>query len=1045
VDGGEEVQVEAVLMSTGSISISSSVNKAMPLVWSPATGYVAGKYAPKGKPTGVPAKTGEPAPTPLDLLKKKWAEADLPANFPHDLIKVGPKNAEGEYPVTYLSPTLKNMAGTPFADAEGKPKAPGWAYLSVGDVVDPNGDVIWSKGKGFQGIDVGGGAADLLKQLFPDPKPAPAPAPAPKTPVGKVSTQPTPPSASPLIKQLAGKLPDIEDLTFKGDGAYLGGAGKKSIFEDPKTGAKFIFKPAIPKSGSKTQVHRAHAQEAFAAIATQVRPDHIPIKTVKYKGKLGTLQPIIELDANQPHLKKGGTPEQLTPEQQMDVGTEHLLDWLMSQHDSHRGNLLKTKEGRILSADKEQGWKYFADDKLSIDYNPNKVHGEEEPFYNTFWRAFSEGKIDFNPKVLSDALGRIEKVPAEDMEKTVAAYAQSMFPGPSQAYERYAFTRKALARKATLRADFEEFITDLYSKREGKPGKFTFKDGWVVEGEEAGPQFVEVTDTAKNLATKTLGASALKAHKTDPDLLVVRVPNMEPIDKVLEFLKSVGVEPIGDPKFGSNYNMVFVKKSELEGKTFTKMVKVEKPPGEQFANYSGAPTYMTSVTAQEAAPANVEELSSVEKDPSGPLGKRFTLDGAAVEQQTAYVQRVILPGGDEAYRVHFKLRKPYWEKIIGGSTGKYIWNRGSYNKEKDAFVMNSNEAYSQTAKLWSYPNGDELAVMKSAAAFTFKGSVYATIRSTKKGGVRKRLTQMLESIGLDKKIMRAPTANEQKKYRLAQALWAESPQTHDKMDIEAASIEDLEKKLRTTGRKLSKEDIAALREAEVMSGRQCVILPGRHKQLMYGDDPTGKNPLFLFAFWQVSSAGNVPKILTSGGIGIHERVRMGIPGSSGESASTDISTGGGDNITVRVAVRGTKHNSLNSGNVTGAIKLIISPTILDRLDIHGAASSGSGDSFGCCNPDHHGHGGQYRSRPPLNKWFKKVPNISSAEMVIRRGVAPKDIVRIATGSEKVRKSVLQALVGAGIEKFNGVPIEDFVVIETNQQAVFDKYLKPLGF
>ncbi|MCV7061666.1 DUF3626 domain-containing protein [Mycolicibacterium vaccae] len=76
-----------------------------------------------------------------------------------------------------------------------------------------------------------------------------------------------------------------------------------------------------------------------------------------------------------------------------------VFDWLISNHDAHPGQFLRTRDGGIVGIDKDQAFRYFGRDILSWRFHPNGFYGEAEPVYNTMWRGFSQGRGDI---LLSD-------------------------------------------------------------------------------------------------------------------------------------------------------------------------------------------------------------------------------------------------------------------------------------------------------------------------------------------------------------------------------------------------------------------------------------------------------------------------------------------------------------------------------------------------------------------------------------------------------------------------------------------------------------------
>jgi len=885
------------------------------------------------------------------------------------------------------------------------------------------------------------------KETAPTEKPAP-----------KVPTEPQ----TPVFVTPQGKLPDPKTLKDLGGVGLLGAGPDKTVLQDPKTGQRYLFKPALPKGGAKVvQPYKAKSQEGFAAVAALVRPDaHVPVETVTHNGKLGTIQPMLDLDPNQPDLN-GVNPADLTDQQKLDVADEHLLDWLMSQHDSFASNFVITKEGRVVGIDKEQGWRYVNDpkypDRLATDYKPNsEIYGEQEPYYNKFWKAFAAGKMDFDPTQMAPALSRVEAMDPLVLEKALSEYADTVkrMQGPAKAYDRYAFMKQMLSRKNTLRYDFEKFITEQYEKRTGKKGVFTFKAGWKPEGVEEGPKYETISQSARDWALKEFGPKALKPHKDFPELILVRVQNDEPITKVQEFLSKMGVEPATtdpdgnplpmNPILGSNYNSVIVKVSDLE-KVVKRKVEIKKDPGQKYADHTGVPTYQAQVLAPPDAPGNVDGLATAHKEHLGPLGKDFTLDSDAVEQQTASVQRVIGQDGETYYRAHFKLRRPYWEPLVHtGKSGTFTWPLGAYEPDKDALVISSYQsgAHSEPARVFK-SGKDELYLITGETNWAFMGSVYVLIRSGE-GKVKAALTKLLKELGLDKKVLTDPTSEDIRLYNLTQALWYLSPKAHKELaDSGDLTLDAVTKRLK--GR-LTKEEMEGIRQVTGTVGRGSAMVPGLWRKLGGG---TPEKPVIRFVFWNVRTT-SVPKILRSAATGVHERVRMGLPGGAtghGASEEQDMATGGADTTTMRISTAQAGNVPISVvGNIHREVRIIIAPELLDRLDI----SLATGDAFGCQR--YSGYKSEYfRQRQGMSNAIKTFDgggastHKGNTEIQIRRGVPPNLIKRVCTTSEHHRKEVLANCEKVGITEHNKVPIEDFVVVEDNAGTIYNKYIKPLGY
>jgi hypothetical protein len=304
--------------------------------------------------------------------------------------------------------------------------------------------------------------------LFKFPKTGTAAAPKPASPVPGVLATPV--------------LPALASLTYAGPASGIGGASEKHWFKDA-SGKKWMVKLAADKNTKKPQPFKAAAAAMFAKVGLAVKSNTVPVGLTTYEGKPAAIQPWVEATGN----LASKVPAALTTQQKADVAAEHILDWMMSQHDSHGANLLILPDGRVTGIDKEQAFKFMlanpalpnTPDELSTDYHPNTM--ENPPYYNKFWAAFAEGKMDFDPTVMKSAIEAIEKIPDDAYAQELAGYAAQQ-PKLVDANLISAFYAQAIGRKQNIRPDFEKFITGLYEKRTKKKGKFTFAGGWVPEG-----------------------------------------------------------------------------------------------------------------------------------------------------------------------------------------------------------------------------------------------------------------------------------------------------------------------------------------------------------------------------------------------------------------------------------------------------------------------------------------------------------------------------------------------------------------------------------
>ena len=895
-----------------------------------------------------------------------------------------------------------------------------------------------------------------------------------KVPIPAITNYTAPAAGTPAVEL---PIPPPSELTLKGSGQFLGGAGQKQIYTD-SMGNEFLFKIASKKGSGKADPMRAFGQEAFSSIAKKIKPNHPEIKVAKLGGKVGALYPFL------PGAEKldlaGETPASLTDQERQDVAEEHVIDWMMSQHDSHTKNFLRTEDGRIIGIDKEQGFKYFGDDKLDIDYHPNAKYGENEPFYNTFWKDWSKGEFEFDPKKMAGAIDRAMGISGKEFEDALAPYAASRFPGDH--IRQSNFIRKAMNRKNTLKRDFEVFLTGLHAKKHGDVGSFTFAGGWVPESEKDKPyeQTVivtpekkipkkhtpAITHTATTMLSTLPGTSKTEpytpkgASSPDPSMLTVKTTASAAELQVL--LKNMGFGDV-KVKVGGNYKMAVVDKATWDAyskkvpaktepaKTIPAVTKKEMVyPNQDIASHSGQATYFPAMRASEPTDANVDMLKSITKDTKLKwMGTRITMDGPDVEQQVGRVYRKKDDQG-EYYEVHFKLREPAAKQVGTGTSSQFEFRSGQYDKKTDTQVDTPGSFNRKIdARRFSTEHGEAFFVPPAGgAAFAMQGSVYARIR-TGPENIHAGLASLLEEMqpGLSKRVLKEPTEEEREVVKLSAALKAVAPRVADQLDkdekdgtVERTS-EVLRQKLKG---KMTKADIDRLGQVEILDNHAGVVQPGRWRELGGTTDPSDPNVRFLM--WEVSTPDKVVNMFQGNGpASIHDRGLQGLSIGLGDGASvdTDIRTGAADNITMRVVTKSEDNHQLGQG--WGNIRLVFAPDELDRLDpfFH------HGDKYGCTNPDDYEYGAAFRGRKTLDADLKKqMKTQSKGELVIRRGIPTDKVVRISCNSEEGtagRKALIKQMKVAGMNEINGVPIEDFIVVAQTRGEMYEKYVKPAGY
>lgn len=297
-------------------------------------------------------------------------------------------------------------------------------------------------------------------------KPTPVPAPAQET-----SDKPAP------FKKKGAEFDAVDDAWSKrkSAGAFkfqekarVEGAHEKEFWIDDH-GDRWLFKPVAERDE-----FIAHGEESAYRIGRLIDPEAVEVRTIRLNGRMGSIQrwrTDLQADFDFRHT----LPENLTSDEVAQIQREHVLDWLVSNHDGHAKQFIRVKDGHVYGIDKGQAFKFLGKDNLSVDYHPNRACGEQEPYYNTVFRAAKDGKIRFDPAVTLQHIQEVEKVSDNDYLALLRPYAEGRFKGDQAGLKH--FYDQALERKHNLRRDFEGYYGDILGDK-----KFSFQQLGAATG-----------------------------------------------------------------------------------------------------------------------------------------------------------------------------------------------------------------------------------------------------------------------------------------------------------------------------------------------------------------------------------------------------------------------------------------------------------------------------------------------------------------------------------------------------------------------------------
>ena len=266
----------------------------------------------------------------------------------------------------------------------------------------------------------------------------------------------------------AGAGDDVAAAGWENTGLQLGTHGAQ-VWRDPSTGDSWLVKKA-PSFGPFLPDLDVAVNRIVAASGVEA-PETFRIEI---EGTAASAQYMYPGAQDAFPDKWRFDPGELSDEDLLTLQKHHAVDWLLSNHDSHPGQFIRTQDGQLVGIDKRQSYKYFGQDRLDWEFHPNDAYGEVEPIYNTLYRTMAQGgRVLLDPRIgeLGQYIRRLQGLDDEEFATMLRPYAQAAaraggltkswdHPGLSPQIltpnDVEGFLRAAIARKDDLAADMGE-------------------------------------------------------------------------------------------------------------------------------------------------------------------------------------------------------------------------------------------------------------------------------------------------------------------------------------------------------------------------------------------------------------------------------------------------------------------------------------------------------------------------------------------------------------------------------------------------------------
>ena len=410
-------------------------------------------------------------------------------------------------------------------------------------------------------------------------------------------------------------------------------------------------------------------------------------------------------------------------------------------------------------------------------------------------------------------------------------------------------------------------------------------------------------------------------------------------------------------------------------------------------------------------------FADLSKVPTTQEGIPISSDRSSVEGLVLRARRMNIDGS-EFYEVSGKLTQGTWERTLKtikptSATEALEFEEAS---KTSAFFSSGGLSIGVNTKCQAVHDGEktlQVYTHEGGNYYSWQGFFRARVPVTADGGFDAReMKGLLKTAGLDD-LTATPTAEAEKRLIKSRLVWQNAPSRVP--EYETLTGDALDKKLdeilKDLGIDQKRVDGVELRK--VCDGYAVYYDPEQAKALKAaGAD---------YVWCGVGRAENVVSIVQSGGLrSTNRRCLSGIR-LTGASPSSDMGTGGADNVFTRIGTSAGRGKIRYDDSFCGSgYRLIIDEAELGRTDWYAY----TGDNFGTTRPSTlHSRQGSEEFVKGQNRSFK-----SGNEIMFRQGIPTESIQKIRCSGDYERDKLLKAFRDAGITSVNGIPIEDFVEV-----------------
>jgi 8-oxo-dGTP pyrophosphatase MutT (NUDIX family) len=202
-----------------------------------------------------------------------------------------------------------------------------------------------------------------------------------------------------------------------------GGSKPNWVLEDT-SGRKWFYKTGTVGDANGPSISKIEG--AVYKISELVKGNNIPVGTMEWEGKFGSLQPLLLPNDDPP-----SNPDMLSDVNKAELLQQHAVDMFVGDHDGHVGNLLLYK-GHLRAIDKGQAFRFLASNEpesLDPSFHNGNMNLSGKSYCKLLLVAWGKGEAEISPMAFAAMHKTVLRIQSLAEGSYLADLLQPIFEG----------------------------------------------------------------------------------------------------------------------------------------------------------------------------------------------------------------------------------------------------------------------------------------------------------------------------------------------------------------------------------------------------------------------------------------------------------------------------------------------------------------------------------------------------------------------------------------------------------------------------------------